>query len=146
MAKIDPGSIFEIEIDGEFYYGICTHVHPIYGELIRMVRGGSRRHVTNHPRYHKSDILFSFFFPLSAAVMRGIVRIVDRGPISASLSEFPLFRVRGFGSMWWVWNGVDEYKIGALTTEARKLPVRGIWNDTILKERIRAGYAPEREE
>lgn len=74
------------------------------------------------------------------------MRIVDRVPISASLSEFPLFRVRGFGSMWWVWNGVDEYKIGALTTEARKLPVRGIWNDTILKERIRAGYAPEHED
>ncbi|WP_233212723.1 hypothetical protein [Collimonas sp. PA-H2] len=33
---------------------------------------------------------------------------------------------------WWFWDGDKEWKVGAITEEQRKLPIRGSWNDTLL--------------
>jgi YD repeat-containing protein len=39
-------------------------------------------------------------------------------------------------------HGEKEWKVGDITAEQRKLPLRGIWNDTLLVERIEAGWSP----
>jgi hypothetical protein len=145
MPQLAPGDIFEIEIDGQYHYGILTHVHPEYGELVRMVRGGFSTRVTHHPIYEANETDLIFFFPLAAAIRKDIVRLIGHERLSDTLSKFPCFRVRGVGSAWWVWDGESEHKIGALTNDIRNLPIRGIWNDTILKERVRSGYSADRD-
>jgi hypothetical protein len=44
-------------------------------------------------------------------------------------------------AVWWFWEE-KEWKVGELTSEQRKMPIRGIWNDTMLVHRIEIGWTP----
>ena len=55
--------------------------------------------------------------------------------------EFPVFRTGvandvGNVEVWWLWDGTKEWKIGKLEPGMEKLPIRGVWNDTLLVQRI----------
>ncbi|WP_176536262.1 hypothetical protein [Rhizobium sp. L9] len=45
--------------------------------------------------------------------------------------------------MWWLWDGEKEWRIGQLSAEQHQLSIRGVWNDTLLVERIEFGWTPE---
>ena len=45
--------------------------------------------------------------------------------------------------VWWLWDGEKEWRVGEITAEQRGLPIRGVWNDTLLIERIESGWTPE---
>ena len=45
--------------------------------------------------------------------------------------------------MWWLWDGEKEWQIGSITNEQRKLPIRQIWNDTMLIARLEQEWRPE---
>ncbi len=47
--------------------------------------------------------------------------------------------------VWWLWDGNREWKIGAISEEQRKFPIRGSWNDTLFIERIEEGWLPEKD-
>ncbi|MDQ8205892.1 hypothetical protein QEH52_00080 [Coraliomargarita sp. SDUM461003] len=89
------------------------------------------------------------FFPLQAAVNHGGVEIVGNEVVPAEEKSFPVFRTGMVDpqtrkvSVWWLWDGEKEWKIGKLSPEQRSLPIRGVWNDTILIERIESGWTPE---
>jgi hypothetical protein len=88
---------------------------------------------------------FTTFFPLGAACHRKYVRIVGNVPIPAEFVPFPTFRtgVRGPDgrvATWWVWDGLNETRMGALTPEIAAMPSRGIINDTLLFQRIESGW------
>ena len=40
-------------------------------------------------------------------------------------------------------DGEKEWRIDGMTQEQRKLSIRGVWNDTLLVERINACWTPE---
>jgi hypothetical protein len=44
---------------------------------------------------------------------------------------------------WWLWDGEKEWRVGSISDEQRKLPIRGCWNDTMLIKRIEEGWLPE---
>ncbi|KKQ94781.1 MAG: hypothetical protein UT18_C0007G0037 [candidate division CPR2 bacterium GW2011_GWC2_39_10] len=77
------------------------------------------------------------------------MHIVGNEPVSEEFNKLPLFRARGGidtdGKVvsWWLWDGEKEWKIGNLTPEQRKLPIREVINDTLLIERIESGWKPE---
>jgi len=64
----------------------------------------------------------------------------------------PLFRAGvvdpaiGKVKTWWLWDGEKEWKVGSISEEQRKLPIRGAWNDTLLVERIESDWLPEKDE
>ena len=96
----------------------------------------------------KDEVRFSNFFPLKAAVDQGIVKVVGNLPVSEELSQFPVFRAgvvdpsTGKVATWWLWDGESEVKIGRLSEEQKHFPIRGVWNDTLLIERIESNWTP----
>jgi len=151
MATLKIGSIVEIATQKGLAYAQYTHKHNQYGALLRVYSGF---HETRPNHIALSSILesapiFLCFFPLSAAVNRGIVSIVDNTSLPLKSLEFPIFRAgvvdpsTGKVATWWLWDGEKEWRVGELTNDQRKLPIRGVWNDTLLIERIESEWTPD---
>ncbi len=138
------GDIVEIPLpDNGAGYAQYTHKHNRYGALLRVFQ--IREKVTNIAELSNASHQFTTFFPLGAAVNRGVVSIVGSLPIKVEFKIFPIFRAgvanaSGEVEVWWLWDGENEERIGKLTHEQMKYPIRGIINDTLLIERICAGW------
>jgi hypothetical protein len=148
MARIKIGDIVEIPLTAGFGYAIVSHKHDKYGHLLRVFEG-----TWEYPLDRLEELLdrgeqFMCFFPLGAAVRRKIVSIAGNLPVPESMTAFPIFRSGLVNTNrkvdnWFLWDGEKSWRIGDLKPEQRKLPVRGIWNDTLLVDRIESGYRPE---
>jgi hypothetical protein len=151
MSKIAVGDIVEIETTRGYAYAQCTH-RTSDGDLIRVFEG-VHKHASTHPEALVTGrVQFVTFFPLQHAVRAGIVRVVGRANPPPDANAFPLFRMAGLPDPlthkvkeWWLFDGNKEWKVGALTPEQQKLPIRETINDTLLKERIVAGWRHEHE-
>ena len=149
MSRLMIGDIVEIKTLKGNAYAQYTHKHSQYGSLLRVFKGFYSSRPVVIEDIMKNDIQFSIFFPLKAAVTQRIVEIVGNIPVPKPLEQFPMFRagiadpVTGKVSVWWLWDGKNEEKVGSITNEQRKLPIRGVWNDTLLVERIESGWMPE---
>jgi hypothetical protein len=152
--KVRFGDIVEIKTSKGLAYAIYTHRHtqpPKYGALIRVFDQLYQSRPVRTDELISTPIRFSAFFPLQAAVTKGIVEVVGHVSIPKNLLPFPLFRsgivdpqtkrVR----IWWIWDGKKSWRVGDLTSEQRKLPIRGVWNDTYLVHRIEEGWRPEKD-
>lgn len=148
MNKPRIGDIMEIPTSKGLAYAQFTHNHREYGELMRVfdalfVERPDLSAVVNSP------VRFMAFFPLGPAVRRGIFKIVGNQAVAPQNLAFPLFRSKGLEDLttgqapWWLWDGEAEWKIGALAPEQKKLPIRGVWNDTLLIERIEQGWTAD---
>ncbi len=138
------GDIIEIPLpDNGFGYAQFTHKHITYGALLRVFN--QKEKVSELSKLENTELLFTTFFPLGAAVNRGIVSIVGKLPIRGVFQKFPIFRagvtnLRGEIDDWWLWDGENEKRVGKLSTEQMKYPIRGVINDTLLVERICLGW------
>lgn len=149
MAKrIQIGDIIEIPTVMGFSYAQFSHNHVRYGALIRVLPGVFKSSPIDFAELIQLPEMFVTFFPLQAAVNRGIFEVVGNSAVPDSVKPFPLFRTGVEDpatrkvKVWWLWDGEKEWKVGNLTSEQRKLPLRGIWNDTLLIERIEQGWTP----
>lgn len=138
------GDVIEIDIPSGFAYAHYTHKHDRYGALLRVMLQHYSERPADFSWVTYSESQFECFFPLSAAVSRGIVRIAGVAPISAERARFPLFRTAvqtpsGWGP-WWLWDGEKEWRIDRLEPGMEQLPIRGILNDTLMFERIQSGW------
>jgi hypothetical protein len=152
LMKIQFGDVVEINTSKGLAYAIYTHRHktrPKYGALIRVFDHLFLSGPVRLPDLLKTPIRFSTFFPLQAAITKGIVKVVGNLPIPESLKPFPLFRSGVIDPktkrvcVWWLWDGEKSWRVGNLTAEQRKIPIRGVWNDTYLIHRIEEGWRPE---
>lgn len=95
-----------------------------------------------------SSLRFSTFFPVAAAIKRGIFKVIGHHEVAPQNKPFPLFRdgvpdpKTKKVAVWWLWDGVKEWKVGELTPEQRKLPIREVLNDTMLIKLIEDGWTP----
>ncbi len=149
MAKPKIGDIMEIPTKKGFAYAQYTHQHAQFGALIRVFDVIFQKPHEELSHVAGSPVRFSTFFPIRAAVARGIFRIVGCADIADQNKGFPVFRA-GIGdpgtkkvSVWWLWDGKTEQRVGEITDEQRKLPIRSGWNDKMLVERIEEGWRPE---
>ncbi|GGY20444.1 hypothetical protein [Paludibacterium paludis] len=149
MAKLKIGDIVEIKTGKGLTYAQYTHKHKQYGALLRVFGNFYCARPGDFAELVKNRPAFICFFPLSAAVDQGIVSIVDNVAVQSEAQAFPTFRAgvidpstRKVG-VWWLWDGEKEWRAGELTAEQRKFPIRGVWNDTLLIERIESGWTPE---
>jgi len=145
-AKI--GDIVEISTTKGLAYAQLTHKHPMYGELVRVVEGfHSVRPAIGDVA--DRDTRFVTFFPLTAAVSRGIFQIVGNAPVPEPSKQFPIFRSGTPDPQtkkvanWWLWDGQNEWRVPSLSPEQQKYPILGIWNDTLLVERLEQGWKLE---
>lgn len=153
MKRVKIGDVVEIATRKGLSYAHYTHKHdqpPRFGALLRVF---GEHHASRPDRF--DDIVsnrpaFLTFFPLGAAVKRGIFPVVANVPVPPNVQPFPTFRCAGLEDpmtgkvgVWWLWDGEKEWRVGELTKEQRSLSIRGICNDTSLMERIEVGWIPE---
>jgi hypothetical protein len=149
MAKPKVGDVVEVKTRRGLAYAQFTHKHPRYGALLRVFGTFHRSRPDDLRALVSESPSFHCFFPLGAAVARGIVAIAGSVDIPAQAKSFPCFRAgvvdpaTGRVAQWWLWDGDREWKAGALSEDQRRLPIRGVWNDTLLIERLEAGWTPE---
>ena len=146
------GDIVEIPTKKGLAYAIYTHRHktpPKFGALIRIFDLLYDKRPSDIQGIVCIAVRFATFFPLEAAVRKRIVEVVGHVDVPEHVRDFPVFRggtvdpKTGKVAVWWLWDGDKSRRVGQLTEEQRKLPIRGVWNDTFLKERIEEGWRPE---
>jgi hypothetical protein len=149
MKRPRIGDIIEIPTAKGLAYAQYTHQHPQFGGLIRVFDTLHEKRPDNFGSLVKGDVRFSTFFPLQAAVKRGIYSVVGHQEVASPNKPFPIFR-NGIAdpetkkvSAWWFWDGQKEWRVGEITPEQRKFPLLGVWNDTMLVCRIEEGWHPE---
>jgi len=149
--KVKCGDIIEIKTSKGIAYALYTHRHPRYGALLRVFDGLFATSPDNLGDIVTLAVRFATFFPLQAAVDRGLVTVVGNAPIPDNLKLFPVCRAGAVDphtkkvASWWLWDGQREWQVGDLTAEERKLPIRGVVNDTLLIQRIEEGWLPEKD-
>ncbi|MCK0153355.1 hypothetical protein MWU49_06560 [Alcanivorax sp. S6407] len=143
------GSVVEIPVAKGFAYAICTHKHPSYQYLLRVFSSTYSSRPDDLSELVSGDVQFSAFFSLNAAVRRKIFDIVGKVEVPEVLREFPIFRTgmpdRDTKKVkcWFLWDGESFTKVGAISEEIRKYPIRGVYDQAILVSRIESGYRPE---
>ena len=143
------GDVIEIETPRGFAYAQYTHNHrdpPRHGELLRVLPG-----LYTRPRSGFADLVveqerFWVFFPLGAALNRGIFRIVANEAVPEAKRRFPIFAaLSNDGTIWWLWDGTREWKARSPDQRTPRA-VDQIWNDTLLIERIADEWTPSEDE
>jgi hypothetical protein len=149
MARVKVGDVFELSTDRGLVYAQCTHRHPMYGELVRVLPGFFEKRPEEFAELVGRPTKFCTFFPLQAAATKRVVIVVANEPVPPEAQAFPVFRAgvvnpaTGKVDVWWLWDGEKEWRVGRLSDEQRRLPIRGVWNDTLLIERIVSDWTPE---
>ncbi len=140
--KLKPGDIFEIETqNGSAYFQFVLN-HNIYGSLIRVFHDIGKKNNEELKTLVQKKSNFLAFFPLSSALRKKIVVFKTNSSIPPSEEAMPLFKAGVVNpdtnkvSVWWLWDGVKEWKYDGDKKEIKDYPIRGIWNDTLLKDRI----------
>jgi hypothetical protein len=143
------GDVIEVETPTGLAYVQYTHEHrerPRWGSLLRVLPGVYERQ-PDLAKLVSEEERFSVFFPLHAALRGGIFSIVANEPVPPAKQQFPIFRMRqeGFADgPWYYWDGHREWRERSWrrTPRWRARALQEIWNDTLLIERIAAGWSP----
>lgn len=142
MVKLTIGDIVQIPTARGFAYAQFTHQHPMYGAVLRVFKGVHRDGAPPSTRWTENDVQFTCLFPLRSAISKGRLSIFARATVPQALKEFPTFRSgtphRDTGKVadWWLWDGKTETRVGQLSQSQFSMPIRGVWNDTLLVNRI----------
>lgn len=149
MVKV--GDVFAIKTaKGNAYFQFVKKIAPM-GSLIRVLPGTYLAPPPEWDTLVAHETNFWIFFPVAAAQKQGIVKKVAHCSLPEHARRFPVFRAgvvdpsTGKVETWWLWDGAKEWKVGSITEEQRKLPIRGSWNDTLLVKRIEEGWLPEKD-
>jgi hypothetical protein len=139
---LKPGDIFEIETKDGFSYFQYTHKSQLMGPLIWVLEGKFQE-----PK-ELADVqslphLYATFFPVQGVHKAGLIRWLGTTPIPVSRQRFPLFRDGTGQDNWWLWDGEKEWRVGKITKEQRKLPLRRIYNFPFLVQLIETNWLPE---
>ena len=147
VRQVQIGAVVGIPVTKGNRFAVYSHEHKKMGSLIHVFSEIASGHPDNFDIITTSRVLFSCFVPLGAIIEQGILSIVTVLPnVPSALRPFPVFRTgvvdrnTGKVSNWWLWDGEKEWMVGKINSAQRKLPIRGIWNDTLLKERAESGW------
>ena len=140
-TRVKPGLAFSIICDRGFAIGLYTHKHLRLGELVWLADGFWDEEPTASDVANIRSWRWCVFFPLGAAVRRGLVTPIADVAIPAELVEFPTLRN---GSKRQGWFRLQDGDLNSLdpTTDA-SLPIAMLVNDTRLKEMLVTGWEPE---
>ncbi|AJC15122.1 hypothetical protein [Pandoraea sputorum] len=143
------GDVFSISTSkGDAYFQYVSK-NPQMGWMIRVLPGIYSECPEDMSALVDKETNFWIFFPVAAALRRKLTAKIGRFKIPEHSQKMPIFRAGIRHSVtkkvenWWLWDGEREWMVGEITEDQRKLPIRGIWNDTLLIKRIEDGWLPE---
>ena len=140
------GLIAEFETSKGVAYSLCTHEEREHGPLVYLYPIG-----TLLSELKDTTPQFCCFCRLRALLRRKTWKEVGKMEIPLQLKDFPVFRV-GLAltpgspkvACWWFWDGEKEWPVGEITDEQRKMPIRSIWGEILITERLEEGYTAEK--
>jgi hypothetical protein len=91
MARLKIGDIVEITTGKGLVYAQYTHKHKMYGALLRVFRKFHGVRPSDFTELVRNRAAFMCFFPLGAAVNRGIVSIAGNVVVPPEAQAFPTF-------------------------------------------------------
>jgi len=149
MAKIKIGDIFEINTSKGKAYLHYIHKDSTTGELIRVLSGLYSERPANFNELAALKERYIISFSLSVAYKKGIVKLV--GFSSAIFFSKPKFmrtehNIRGEFLGWHIVD-TDNWQrqlVKNLTAEQKMLSPWGIWNDTLLIEKLENDWSLEK--
>jgi hypothetical protein len=150
--KVQIGDIIEIKTNKGLAYAQYVLKKEKWGALIRVLEGLFEKRPPHFSKLVENPERFITFFPLGAAVNRGIFEVVSNRRVPERFESFPIFRASGnvlankSEDNWWLWDGEKEWFIGNLTDDLKKLPLRQVINDTLLIDRIENNWTPSKNE
>lgn len=149
--RVKIGDVIEIVTERGLAYAQYSLRKEGYGALLRVLPGFHPTRPKEFSEIVNQKERFVTFFPLQAAISKIIFEVVANEELPEHATIFPLFRAAGFidraGKVhdWWLWDGERSWQVQTLTDDLRKLPIRSVWNDTLLIKRIADDWTPERE-
>lgn len=147
--KIKIGDLAEISTARGKAYALFTHKETQWGALLRVYSGVHPDRPDDLSSLLSSPVQFVVFFPLQAAVNRGLVDIVGNFEVPKELEKAPRFRSAGAVDRdgrvldWYVEGAFGKQRVTKLTDKQKKLPIRQVVNDTALIEMIEGGWAAD---
>lgn len=144
MAKrVKLGDVLQVLTSEGLAYAQVTHKHVDFGFLIRVFPGFNKEAPQDFAAVVADEPQFSTFFPVQAAVTKGLISVVANVPIVPALASFPMFRMCGGGpgGSLWLWDGLTETMLKRpFTAEEMHYPDRCIISAPMLVQRIEQGY------
>jgi hypothetical protein len=152
MPRIAIGAVVEIQTSKGYAYALYSHKDekpPRRGALLRVLDRRFEVPQDDFGWISSGTPQFNTFFPLGAAVARGLVRIAWKVELPQWAKSFPLLRGGAVNpatrkvDVWWLFDGEKSTRVDEISDEQRKLSMAGTINYTLLRERIEQGYRPE---
>lgn len=147
MKTIKTGDVFEIETHkGKAYLQYVFENNNI-GQLVRVLRGLYSKIPEDIEKVVMSEELFLVHFPVKAAFNRKILTLVGNFPLPKNFKIPNYFRsdFRDNEGNLLYWHLIDyttwkRRKIDNLDVDQKKLSPWGVWNDTLLIEKLENGW------
>jgi hypothetical protein len=145
MDNIKIGDIFEINTSKGKAYLHYVYKDPTIGELVRVLPGLYAKKPDDMDKLAVSEERYLIFFPLLAAFNREIVDYAGHYDLK-DFTKPEYMRtghmVRGAFLGWYIVNTSNWHRqlVKELTPEQKKLSPWGVWNDTLLIERLEQGW------
>ena len=147
MVKIKIGDTFEINTHKGKGYFQYVHSHRTIGELIRVLQGlhPERTDIDNIVRQKERYLIH---FPAQTALNRKIIRLIGNYPLPDEFEIPKSFRDdsvdnNGKRLFWYIidYETWKRQRVNRLTEEQKKLSEWGIWNDTLLIQRLEEDWS-----
>jgi hypothetical protein len=147
MKKIKLGDIFTIKTPKGKGYLHYVYKDKTVGDLIRVLPGLYMGEPENLNQLVSMKERYMIFFPLSAAYKQDIVEMIGNQVFDFSKPKYmrDIHKVRGEMLGWHIVD-TDTWKmqlVKTLNEEQKKLSPWGIWNDTLLIQRLTEDWSLE---
>ena len=146
--RIKLGDIFEIKTSKGLVYIQYVHKNNLNLEMIKVYDGIFNQGPENLEYLKVGKERFFVHFPLLAAYKQGIVEFVcNQGIGDFKMPQYMRtpHKIRDEFLGWHIVNteSMQRSLVTSLSEDQRKLSPWGVWNDTLLKERLESGWSLE---
>lgn len=145
-----PGDMLEVATPRGLAYVQYVGKHSEYGDAIRVIPGFFQKQPQDWNALLAQEGYFTFY-PVSAAVSQGLVRVAASAAIPSGKEMPSTYRRAGWitregkTTMWFICEGTKETRRTELSDEERRLPIYAIWNHEFLVERLVDEWRPEQD-
>ena len=148
---VKVGDVFQILTSEGVCYGLVTHTHEKWRFVISVFRDFYTKEPKDFAAVVAGNPQITTVFLIQDAVRAGLFSLVAHVQLPEHLRDFPTFRatnnLKGDDTLWFFWNGKEEWRIQRPLTEVEKRCPKGpsLPSAPLLLEMIQNDYRVERD-
>ena len=145
------GDVFQILTAEGVCYGQVINTHPTFRFTVAIFREFFDEAPEDFEAVVSKEPQFITAFLVQSMVRGRFFQLVANVPVHPRHREFPIFRgTNNLGSgertIWWFWDGEEEWKIGRpLTEKEKRYPRKGLPSAPLLIKEIEDDYRVEKD-